>query len=124
MEKKVSIMEFKDWLLFIIQIISNGLVIFILQKIFERKQIKRDIEKEYSSTRQKVDSALELHTNATRLANEDQDKNAQIIIETIQNFFNVCLSINYYYVQNKNIFLCLKRNVKNLQRCLRSYPKV
>lgn len=48
--------------------------------------------------------SLELHTKATRLSNENNEKNATIVNETIQQFINSTLDVYCYYVQNKTVF--------------------
>ena len=60
-------METKDWILLLVPIFCNGVIIFILQKIFEKRQITRTIKLEYASfLRQKIDLCLELHAKATQ----------------------------------------------------------
>lgn len=95
----------KDWILLLVPIFCNGVIIFVLQKIFEKKQITRTIKFEYASLlRQKIDLSLELHAKATRLANEGNNKNDNMINETIQQYVNSVLDVYYYYVQNKIVF--------------------
>lgn len=77
-------MELKDWVLLLVPIFSDGIIIFILQKIFEKRQITRTIKFEYASIlRQKVDLSLELHAKAIRLCNEGNEENGTIVNETI-----------------------------------------
>lgn len=98
-------MEAKDWILLIVPIFCNGVIIFILQKIFEKKQITKNIKYEYASLmRRKIDLSLELHAEATRLANEGNEENGTIINETIKKYFDSTLDVYYYYVQNKIVF--------------------
>ncbi len=98
-------MELKDWILLLVPIFCNGIIIFILQKIFEKRQITRNIKFEYASLlRQKVDLSLELHAKATRLSNEENEENGTIVNETIRQYVNSTLDVYYYYVQNKIVF--------------------
>lgn len=98
-------MEAKDWILLLVPIFCNGIIIFILQKIFEKRQITRTIKFEYASLlRQKIDLSLELHARATRLANERNNENGNMLNETIQQYVNSALDVYYYYVQNKIVF--------------------
>ena len=98
-------MELKDWILLLVPIFCNGIIIFILQKIFEKRQITRTIKFEYASLlRKKIDLSLELHAKATRLSNEDNGENVTIIKETICQYINSALDTYYYYVQNKIVF--------------------
>lgn len=108
-------MEAKDWILLFVPIFCNGVIIFILQKIFEKKQITRTIKFEYASLlRQKIDLSLELHAKATRLANEGNNENGNMINETIQQYFNSILDVYYYYVQNKIVFKSFENNMEQI----------
>lgn len=42
-------MELKDWILLLVPIFCNGIIIFILQKVFEKRQITRTIKFKYAS---------------------------------------------------------------------------
>ncbi len=107
-------METKDWILLLLPIFCNGIIIFILQKIFERRQFIKNIKYEYASIlRQKIDLSLELHAKATRLNNEvnvNQSDN-QIIIPQ---YVNSVLDVYYYYIQNKVIFKKFNNNMENI----------
>lgn len=64
-------MEVKDWLLLFVPVLCNGLLIFVLQKKFEKKQIAKNIKNEYLSVlRINIDKSLETYAMATRLSNE------------------------------------------------------
>lgn len=105
----------KDWILLLVPILCNGVIIFILQKIFEKKQITRTIKFEYASLlRQKIDLSLELHAKATRLANEGNNENDNIINETIQQYVNSTLDVYYYYVQNKIVFKSFEKHMEQV----------
>lgn len=105
----------KDWILLLVPILCNGVIIFILQKIFEKKQITRTIKFEYASVlRQKIDLSLELHAKATRLANEGNNENDNIINETIQQYVNSTLDFYYYYVQNKIVFKSFEKHMEQV----------
>ena len=108
-------MELKDWVLLLVPIFSDGIIIFILQKIFEKRQITRTIKFEYASIlRQKVDLSLELHAKAIRLCNEGNEENGTIVNETIQQYVNSTLDVYYYYVQNKIVFEALNSNMEHI----------
>lgn len=108
-------METKDWLMLLIPVICNGVVVFLLQKFFERNQIKQLIKHEYySELRCKIDVGLELHAKATRIANEGDLNKDEIINKTIQEFFDSCLNVYYYYVQNQIIFSAVEKDCKKL----------
>ena len=111
-------MEAKDWILLLVPIFCNGIIIFILQKIFEKRQITRTIKFEYASLlRQKIDLSLELHARATRLANERNNENGNMLNETIQQYVNSTLDVYYYYVQNKIVFKSFDNHME--QVCVR-----
>lgn len=100
-------MELKAWMLFLMLIFSDGIIIFILQKIFEKREIIRTIKFEYVSIlKQKVDLSLELHAKAIRLCNEGN--------ETIQQYVNSTSDVYYYYVQNKIMFEALNSNMEHI----------
>lgn len=108
-------MELKDWILLLVPIFCNGVVVFALQKIYERKQAKRLIQNEYySGLRARIDLALELHAKATRLTNEGNIGNDELIYSVIQKFIDSCLDVYYYYVQNKIIFISVERDVEKI----------
>lgn len=101
-------MTTKDWILLFVPLIANllfdGVLIFILNKIFENKQRIHSIKIEYAaSLRQKIDTALMLHAQATRLANEGNPNNDVEIDKCLRDFVSACLDTYYYYVQNKSI---------------------
>lgn len=108
-------MESKDWILLLVPILCNGIIIFILQKIFEKRQITRTIKFEYASLlRQKIDLSLELHAKATRLTNEGNEGNGTIVNETIQQYVNSTLDVYYYYVQNKIVFESFDNHMEHI----------
>lgn len=108
-------METKDWILLLVPIFCNGVIIFILQKIFEKRQITRSIKFEYVSfLRKKIDISLELHAKATRLANEGNNENGTVINETIQQYINSTLDVYYYYIQNKIVFKSFKNHMEQM----------
>lgn len=108
-------MELKDWILLIVPILCNGIIIFILQKVFEKKQRKFAIKYEYfANIRNRIDISLELHAKLTRRANENHPINDEEINSIIGDFFNSCLDIYYYYVQNQTIFTCIKQHNEKL----------
>ena len=98
-------MSFKDWILLLVPIFCNGVFVFSLQKMHEKKQLINSIKYEYASIlREKIDISLKLHAKATRLANEDNNGNDGLIAKTIQEYVDSVLDVYYYDVQNKIIF--------------------
>ena len=117
-------MELKDWILLLVPIFCNGIIIFILQKIFEKRQITRTIKFEYASLlRQKIDLSLELHAKATRLSNEDNEENVTIVNETIQQYVNSTLDVYYYYVQNKIVFESFDSHMEHIAALIMDLTK-
>ncbi len=117
-------MELKDWILLLVPIFCNGIIIFILQKIFEKRQITRTIKFEYASLlRQKIDLSLELHAKATRLSNEDNEENVTIVNETIQQYVNSTLDVYYYYVQNKIVFESFDSHMEHIAALIMELTK-
>lgn len=107
-------MEVKDWLLLFVPVLCNGLLIFVLQKNFEKKQIAKNIKNEYLSVlRINIDKSLETYAMATRLSNE---KNLDI--EIVKLFISNVQDVYYYYFQNKNIFEPLDDNVAHIAELL------
>lgn len=98
-------MEAKDWILLLVPILCNGVVVFLLQKIFERKQITRDIKAEYGRIlRQKIDVSLEFYIKAVRFNNESNTNNCNENSKLLQSYVNSILDVYYYFEENKNIF--------------------
>lgn len=116
-------MVFKDWLLLLIPIFLNGVIVFVLQKLFEKKQIIRMRKMEYISILlKKIDESLGLHAKITRLANEC-NPNSDTISDTIRQYFDSNLDLYYYYIQNKNIFQSLKGSFENISTLIMSLTK-
>lgn len=112
-------MNTKDWILLLVPIFCNGVIVFILQKVFEKKQITNNIKYEYATElRKKIDFCLELHAEATRLANEGDKNKDREIIETLQKYVNSVLDVYYYYIQNKVIFGSLENKLKLIAKYL------
>lgn len=110
-------MTSKDWVLLFVPLISNllldGVLLFGLNKFFEKRQRINAIAIEYATIlRQKIDVALMDHANATRLANEKNDENDSMIGPALTNFVNHSLDVYYYFVQNKDV---LKKLEKTMQ---------
>lgn len=111
-------MDLKDWILLLVPIFCNGLIIFILQKVFEKRQLTKSIKFEYAKKlREKVDLALELHAKATRLLNV-KNNNEQLINLTIQQYVDASLDVHYFYIQNKITFKSLDANIDNLSELI------
>ena len=103
-------METKDWILLISPIICNGLLIFILQVIFEKKQKIREKKYEYVAIMQKkIDYSLVLFMNTIQATGDDLKQN-----EYLTQYINSYCDIFYYYQQNQKIFAALKKQMDEL----------
>lgn len=72
---------------------------------------------------QKIDLSLELLAKATRLSNENNEKNATIVNETIQQFVNSTLDVYYYYVQNKTLFKYFDSHMEHIAALIMKLTK-
>lgn len=115
-------MDTANWISIIIPILGNGIIIFILQKMFEKKQKTESIKNEYfASLRNKIDISLALHAKGSRTSNlcdtQSDDFNDEMN-NIVSNFFNSCLDVYYYYVENEIIFDIIKANCEKLVQLL------
>lgn len=109
------IMTLKDWILLIVPICFNGIVVFVLQRIFEKRQFERTVKYEYILIlRNKIDASLELHAKTTRLSNQGTPDNDAMINMTIREYVDSCLDVYYFYIQNKIIFESFEPSMENL----------
>ncbi|MBQ8188512.1 MAG: hypothetical protein IJZ44_01910 [Lachnospiraceae bacterium] len=105
----------KDWILLLIPILFNGIIVFILQKISDKKQIIRAIKMDYASVlRQKIDISLSLHARTTRLVNEGNPSNDSLIRETTQQYVDSVLDVYYYYIQNQLTFKSFDSQIQKI----------
>lgn len=110
-------MELKDWVVLLVPIFFNGIIVFVLQKYFEKRQLSKAIKNEYAShLRIIIDESLELHAKATQLANEGDNNNDLQINDLIKQFVNRTLDVYYYYVQNKIIFSLLDDSMEQIAK--------
>ena len=108
-------MTLKDWILLIIPICFNGVVVFVLQRAFEKRQFERTVKYEYILTlRKRIDTSLELHAKATRLSNQGTPDNDTIINKIIQEYVDSCLDVYYFYIQNKILLKSFDNHMENL----------
>lgn len=112
-------MTTKDWILLFVPLIGNllfdGILVFILNKIIDNKQRVHSIKIEYATAlRHKIDSALMLHAQATRLANESNPNNDIQINKCLRDFISSCLDTYYYYIQNQSVLQKLSNGMEQL----------
>jgi len=107
-------MQVKDWIMLLIPIFCNGVIIFILQKLFEKKQISRTIKFEYASIfRQKIDMSLEMYFNILKFENNGNVQE-DMIINALQKYIDSVMELYYYYAQNESIFKAFKNNFEKI----------
>lgn len=108
-----------------VPIFCNGLIIFILQRVFEKRQLTKSIKYEYASRlRNNIDMTLELHAKTTRLLNEGNEKNNKTINYTVQQYVNSALDVYYFYIQNKVVFKSFDTNMEHLSNLILRLTKI
>lgn len=118
-------MNIKDWILLLVPIFCNGLIIFILQRVFEKRQLTKSIKYEYASKlRNNIDTTLELHAKTTRLLNEGNEKNNETINCTVQQYVNSALDVYYFYIPNKVVFKSFDTNMEHLSNLILRLTKI
>ena len=104
----------KDWILLVVPILCNGIVVFILQKIFEKRQLAITAKRKYVSLLQeKTDAALSLFIKVIQTSNKDKEQ-----INYLNQFVQSFADIHYYYQQNKVIFSAID---KDMNKALETY---
>lgn len=103
-------MSTKDWILLIVPILCNGVVVFILQKTFERKQLAMSEKYKYVSViQQKVDNALALFMKVLQTTGDDL-----VQVSWLNKFINGYCDVFYYYQQNKELLKSLQNYMDEL----------
>lgn len=104
----------KDWILLVVPILCNGIVVFILQKIFEKRQLAITAKRKYVSLLQeKTDAALSLFIKVIQTSNKDKEQ-----INYLNQFVQSFADIHYYYQQNTVIFSAID---KDMNKALETY---
>lgn len=92
-------MTTKDWILLLVPILCNGVIVFIIQKIFEKRQLILNVKYRYLEIlQQKVDNALSLFVKSLQAEN-DLTK-----IDFFNQFAHSYCDVYYYYQQNMKLF--------------------
>ncbi len=103
-------MSSKDWILLLVPILCNGVVVFLLQRAFEKKQLALTEKYKYVSImQQKVDDSLALFTKVLQTSGEDL-----IQINWLNKFIASYCDVFYYYQQNKQLFKSLDNRMNKL----------
>lgn len=103
-------MSTKDWILLLVPIFCNGIIVFLLQRAFERRQLIQNAKYKYVETMQKkVDDALEAFGNVVQ-----SNGNDMIQIGHANTFVNNYCSVFYYYQQNHTVFRKLDKDMEEL----------
>lgn len=116
-------MQYKDWIMLLVPVFCNGIINYILQNIFEKKQSVRTIKFEYiSNLRNMIDTSLGFHAKATRLAN-NPDSDGVEISNTLAKYVDSCLDVYYYYIQNKPFLNHLDDKMEKLAKSIEQLAK-
>lgn len=103
-------MSTKDWILLLVPVLLNGVVVFLLQRIFERKQLALNKKYEYVSVmQQKVDNALASFIKVIQTTGNDS-----VQISWLNQFISDYSEVHYYYQQNQVLFKHLKNHMDEL----------
>lgn len=103
-------MSVKDWILLLVPILCNGVVVFILQKIFEKKQLSLTEKYKYISIlQQKVDNALALFVKVLQTTGNDAEQ-----IRWLNQFISGYCDVYYYYQQNQTLLKSLGKYMEEL----------
>lgn len=103
-------MNTKDWILLLVPVLCNGVVVYVLQKIFERKQLISAGKYRYVTVlQQKTDNALALFVQVLQASGNDSE---QIIYLNL--FIKSYCDVFYFYQQNQTIFKPLKKYMDEL----------
>lgn len=107
----------KDWILLVVPILCNGIVVFILQKIFEKRQLAITAKRKYVSLLQeKTDAALSLFIKVIQTSGKDMEQ-----FNYLNQFVQSFADIHYYYQQNTVIFSAID---KEMNKALETYNKI
>ncbi len=103
-------MSTKDWILLLVPIFCNGIIVFLLQRAFERRQLIQNAKYKYVEIMQKkVDAALEAFENVVQSNGSDM-----LQIEYVNTFVNNYCSVFSYYQQNHTVFKKLDKDMGEL----------
>lgn len=103
-------MNTKDWILLLVPILCNGVVVYVLQKMFERKQLISAEKYRYVTVlQQKTDNALALFVQVLQASGNDSE---QIIYLNL--FTKSYCDVFYFYQQNQTVFKPLKKYMDEL----------
>lgn len=97
-------MNTKDWILLLVPILCNGVAVYVLQKMFERKQLISAEKYRYVTVlQQKTDNALALFVQVLQASGNDSE---QIIYLNL--FTKSYCDVFNFYQQNQTVFKPLK----------------
>lgn len=103
-------MEAKDWILLFVPILSNGVIIFIFQKIYEQRQLSiMELHKYVSILLQKVDNALSKFINIMESINFGTDQ-----VQSFSQFIGSYREVVFYYQQNKGLLKSFEKDINRI----------
>ena len=112
----------KDWIILLVPILFNGVFIFILQKVFERKQDIKTIKKRYLfKFLNAIDDCLIIGLSIYRLQREEERDDAKQM-KLLFEYKNRLLNLYYnYYQPNHTIFKSYVSNIKTFNDNIKSW---
>ena len=107
-------MTLKDWILLLVPILSNGIIVFALQKIFEKKRLVRDNKRVYiTNFKEYVEKALELHMQiAIVFGAESIDY--KLVEQTMTQFIENVQKIAHFQYVNQSLLKPIEEKTQQL----------
>lgn len=107
-------MELKDWIVLIVPIFLNGVIVFALEKIFEKRQNVHAIKFEYAAeVRQIIDKALSLHAKALKL-NQSVNSDIKEVSKILSDFIDASADVYYIFNENRTVLVSLNSIMEKL----------
>lgn len=115
-------MEKKDWILLLVPIVCNGLIVYFVQRFFDKKKEKdnliRDIKMNYyTALRTKIDDALSLHSDLCHMSNSADCNNNELLIK-IRGYTDSAHCVYDYYRANFKVFKSFEEEAEELSELM------
>ena len=108
-------MTLKDWILLLVPILSNGIIVFTLQKIYEKKQLIKDSKRAYViKFKEQVDTALALQAQIVDMITNAESEDGNSIYQVMQQFIDIIKKMVYFQYQNHALLKPLKEKTQQL----------
>ncbi|MCM1172848.1 MAG: hypothetical protein NC393_12090 [Clostridium sp.] len=103
-------MSINDWIQMLVPVLSNSVIVFLLQKVFEKRQLVSIEKYKYVSLIQrKVDYTLDLFVKTLQTTDDDLTQ-----ISWLNRFISSYCDVYYYYQQNQTLFKHLENYMEEL----------